>query len=714
MNWSCISKALRAAAGPAWGAWLLCFPPTVESRGGDGTDSLLARASLAVRGENWSEGADLADEILARGDRSLDAHYYGAICRRELGKRTSLVFRQIQWDKARKHFSAVFARDSSFRDILYQSALFQEYDDELEDALDAARAQIIRHPEQVESGIGLLRIGSHYVSATDPVEAERWLGKREDPYSRFFLAELLRRHGQFARAESLLLRLQEGTDIAPQVTCLALARLYAALGEGGEALAQATYWNGAANAVTPFGAAVVFGDIAPVIDDEELARYRTLRTEEEWTAFFRAFWETRDPAPASPVNARLIEHLRRYAKAEKEYEYFGVRTLSSNPDPTLLGRLPQSFDVNREFNDMGLIYLRHGAPDAVQVTSSSGDDDVSWRYDGSVDSPPRIFIFARRYRVANDWRLTSIPTNAEMRDKLSGWDSRYGVDPQRWPQVGADLEAERGSSVTLALRSEHHVWEGNPKRVVVPHAIEAFRAADGKTLLDVSYAVTLDEFAEGERDTQRTLPLEVGISFISLKGGKSRRELDTLRIPFGAGTEGSYISLIRRTLLPDSLRVAMHVRTLGGGTIGTWSEFVSVPSFTHPGLALSDLQILLPSERPASIEIDGVKILQSPFRAYRRSSKIFAYLQIYNLVRDIEGKTEYTAAYELIPSSPPRPDRAILLEERTKDLAEESSAEFIPLNLGAAPPGTYVLRATVTDRKRVETLTREREIEILP
>jgi hypothetical protein len=86
-------------------------------------------------------------------------------------------------------------------------------------------------------------------------------------------------------------------------------------------------------------------------------------------------------------------------------------------------------------------------------------------------------------------------------------------------------------------------------------------------------------------------------------------------------TEGSYISLFRRTLLPDSLRVAMHVRTLGGGTGRDMERIPERPrrSLIRGSFSLSDLQFLLPSTEPASIEIDGVRILQSPFRAYRRS-----------------------------------------------------------------------------------------------
>ena len=697
------------------GGTVLAYPfPRDPPPSGTSRDSLVARASVAVQKGEWEGGADLSEEVLAGNSGDLDAHYYGAICRREIGKRTSLILREIQWDKARKHFSAILSKDSSYRDILYQYALFREYDEELEDALEAARLQVIRHPEQVESQLGLYRIGRHYIAVTDPPGALQWLRSRQDSHSQFLCAELLRRHGQFRQAETILLRLQEMTEIPPQVTCLSLARLYASLGKDGEGLAQATYWNGVDNVASPLGEALIVGDLVSIINDDELERYGALQSEAEKIGFFRAFWESRDPAPALPINARLIEHFRRYAKAEREYEYFGPRTLATNPDPTLLGRLPKSFFLNQEFNDMGLIFLRHGAPDGMLVSSSSLDDNVSWRYNGGPGLPSRIFLFARHLRAANDWRLTSIPTDPQMQGKVALWDSRYGVDPLRWPQVATELEAERTSSVSTALRSEHHTWDADTKEMTVPHAIDAFRAENGKTLLDISYAVTPEEFIEAAEDTARTVGLEVGISFISLKGGKSRHELDTLRLPVNGGTHGSFISLFRRTVVPESLRVAMHVRPAGGKVIGTWSEFINVPAFQGTAFSLSGLQLLLPSTVPSSIEIDGVRIIQSPFRAYHRTAKLYSYLQIYNLVKDAGGKTKYSAIYDLIPRDPLRPEESIRMGEVTRELTEDTRADFLPVDLRTVPPGKYLLRVTVTDRKRVETLTRDREIDILP
>ncbi|HMK38415.1 MAG TPA: GWxTD domain-containing protein [Bacteroidota bacterium] len=708
------SKAFLRLALIAGGALLNSVPARGLPPPENPADSLLALAAESVRAERWSEGARLSDEVLALRKGDIEANYYGAICRRESGKRTSLFLREIQWDKARAHFHAVFARDSSYRDILYQYALFREYDDELEEAVDAALGQVGRHPEQVESQTGLFRIGRHYISATDPGEAVKWLQGRNDMYSMFFLAELLRRHGRFREAESSLLRLQEMSRLPPQATCIALARLYACLGKEGEGLAQATYWNGVDNAASAIGASLIFEDLKPVINDDELERYGTLRSEGERILFVHAFWESRDPAPASTVNARLIEHFRRYAKAEKEYEYFGPRTLARNPDPTLLDLLPRSFRLNREFNDMGLIFIRHGEPDAYQVTSSQGDDNDSWLYSASADAPARIFIFARHMGVANDWRLTSIPTDPQMKSKVALWDTRYGVDASRWPQVQDDLESERRSSVAQALRSEHHTWEKGTKTIAVPHAIDAFRAENGRTLLDISYALSQEDIAGPAGDTSRRIPLEVGISIIPLRGGKSRHELDTLSLPAGLLTDGSYISLFRRTMVPDSVRVAMHVRSAGEDVIGTWSEFINVPSFQGASFSLSDLQLLLPRATPASIVIDGVRIVQSPFRAYRRSATLYSYLQVYNLVKDADGKAKYTAVYELIPDDPLRVEESIPLAEVTRDLSEDTRSEFQRVDLTGAKPGSYLLRVTVTDRKRVETLTRERKIAILP
>ncbi len=47
-----------------------------------------------------------------------------------------------------------------------------------------------------------------------------------------------------------------------------------------------------------------------------------------------------------------------------------------------------------------------------------------------------------------------------------------------------------------------------------------------------------------------------------------------------------------------------------------------------------------------------------------------------------------------------------------RDLSDDSRAEFRQLDISKVKAGTYLLTVSVTDKKRVQTLTRTREIEI--
>ena len=65
---------------------------------------------------------------------------------------------------------------------------------------------------------------------------------------------------------------------------------------------------------------------------------------------------------------------------------------------------------------------------------------------------------------------------------------------------------------------------------------------------------------------------------------------------------------------------------------------------------LSDLQLLLPSSREPAIEIEGVKVMQSPFHRVPRGNPLMTYIHLYNLTQDVWGKTLYTVRYLVAPS----------------------------------------------------------------
>jgi hypothetical protein len=130
-------------------------------------------------------------------------------------------------------------------------------------------------------------------------------------------------------------------------------------------------------------------------------------------------------------------------------------------------------------------------------------------------------------------------------------------------------------------------------------------------------------------------------------------------------------------------------------------------------MQLSSVEFLLPSDQELSIEIDGIKVIQSPFETVANDRPLYTYVQIYNLIKDISGNTEYTAAYRINPGTSPSRGSATLLLEKTVEGTEDMATEFRPLDLSGVDEGMYTLTVSITDRKRVHTLSRSRTIEIV-
>jgi hypothetical protein len=166
-------------------------------------------------------------------------------------------------------------------------------------------------------------------------------------------------------------------------------------------------------------------------------------------------------------------------------------------------------------------------------------------------------------------------------------------------------------------------------------------------------------------------------------------------------------------VVPESLIVAVHVRVIGTTMIGGWRQPLRVRDFTGEGLMLSDLQLLLPSSREPAIEIEGVKVMQSPFHRVPLGNPLMTYIHVYNLTQDVWGKTLYTVRYLLAPpDADPGEDEDLLLEE-TLSGTSAFEARFRMLDLRAVDEGSYRLIVRVTDTKRNRVAQAERLIEVL-
>jgi hypothetical protein len=600
-----------------------------------------------------------------------------------------------------------------YRDVLLQLAILERYRGELDRALDLAYRQIALRPGLPEAEIGLYRIYRFLLYDQSPQDALRMLKLRPTHESLFFTAELLRRVNQLDDSEKLLRQLMLSPGEVPvQAALLSQTRIDVKRGRADSG--EHAYWEAVDRVSTGLGSALLFEDLKYIVTDAELDAYNALSSDRRKQAFFRSFWARRNPTPSAPSNPRLVEHYRRLLVAESEFEYYGFRNAFNDPERFRTFHFPRSFALNREYNDKGLIWIRHGKADVIRRALN---DTEFWIYFQRGEDPQRIFSFSMRNSVANNWRLISLPDAPELIEELAVYDKRYRdlltADPlARLGREGAVIDQSR-DNVEEGLATDRHTWREETVPLVIPGSVDAFRSDGGKTLLDITYGMPLDQIAEKLPAGTSEASIEVGVDISTPQGVRQSARIDTLRLAVDADFRGAYSGLFRSVVVPESLIVAVHVRVIGSAMIGGWRQPLRVRDFTGEGLMLSDLQLLLPSSREPAIEIEGVKVMQSPFHRVPRENPLMTYMHVYNLTQDVWGKTLYTIRYMLAPpDADPGEDEELLLEE-TLSGTSAFDARFRMLNLGAVDEGSYRLIVRVTDTKRNRVAQAERLIEVL-
>ncbi|HMK39791.1 MAG TPA: hypothetical protein VK569_10645, partial [Bacteroidota bacterium] len=723
----------------------------------------LGRAALAER--DWNAALEYANRVMAIDTGNIASRYIAAIAQREIG---SFAFREVafsgpsrygDWGKSRKEFKWILGRDSSFEDVLYQFSLLLRYEGDRDGALAMDSAQIARKPELVGPRFGRYNLFRYFMFAEDSTDFTGWLSGMPGTLPRYFMAEEFRRRGNLAAAETLFTSLlQSPGDVCPQVIHLALARLR--LKQGNRRAAELEYWKAVNEIRSPLGSAIIFDDLKYIVSDWELLLFNSLKSVPRQQEFFRSFWNFRNPSLALKTNLRLQEHIRRFIHAEETFEYYGARTAFNNPDRQHELHFPLAVSLNNEFNDMGLIYIRHGEADDVlrhdyspfddsvrepppgykqgvvsrqeqehakerferqfrerHLFSSAHDSFESWLYDATSETPRMIFNFQKHNAVGNNWRLVTVPSLDAMIGELQVWDSKYqrldaGMENERVPLI-TQMKAESEHVVHYALSTERQTWEKKTETFRFPHAIDVFRAPDGRSLLDVSYAIPLASLSRAVSDTVKSIPVEIGFSLVDAKARNAATQLDTIQVGFGRTRTGAILDLIRYTVPADSYAVSMHIRPLSTNLLGTWRQVLRVKDFASSDLSMSSVQFLKASTETGALAIDGVKVVQSPFRTQLRTEPLLVYFQVYNLVPDAFGATSYKSECILLPLDEADPEKGKVIFTKEKVEKEKMVAEFDQIDVRSTPPGHYRFIVKVTDRKRVQTIMAERELDIV-
>jgi GWxTD domain-containing protein len=159
----------------------------------------------------------------------------------------------------------------------------------------------------------------------------------------------------------------------------------------------AAYFTGARASASAEAVALYRADLAWLADSAEMRAFDALDGAAARASWLEEFWTRRDVAQARGAGERQAEHYRRWFHARRS---FRLVSRHRHYDITERYRSPQS-----EFDDRGVIYLRHGEPDRRARLAQVGvEPNESWMYDRTPPAADLVFHFVAR-DDASDYKL---------------------------------------------------------------------------------------------------------------------------------------------------------------------------------------------------------------------------------------------------------------------------------------------------------------------
>lgn len=428
-----------------------------------------------------------------------------------------------------------------------------------------------------------------------------------------------------------------------------------------------------------------------------------------------------------------------------------------------------TYALNREYDDRGYIYIRNGEPNTVQKTlavsgapkalsqlTSDADElekkksgktedtfkyippNLTWLYKAAGSSDKLIFEFMQISSFHNEWRLGLPFLEPTMLEERVALDPRYDEILRAWdkgketwvlPKLKIATEntiKDFRTNVSVGLSTERHIPAETIENMDIAASLTTFLSVDDKTLVDVTYGVPLEYLAKKFGDSVRTAKIAITLQVRNRAGKLVWNDADTTKVKLSKDPQGSYVEFARITVPPDSYKVALQIQPVGLKSRGNWNANVRIRDYSKPGLAMSDIQFLLPAQGRGTLEVEGIRVMPSPFDMLTSNQILRTYVQVYGLSMDVARKTSCRIEYEFKRSGEEEGKGVVasvmgifrskkktsLLVGFDRQETESMITQYMPFPMEQFEPGEYAFTVRVTDKRLNRIVERSRSVDI--
>jgi len=475
------------------------------------------------------------------------------------------------------------------------------------------------------------------------------------------------------------------------------------------------YYEGAASDDS-VSVAAYRADLATIASDSVLREFDH-QTGAQRVAYLRNFWTERDRAELRADGERLREHYRRLFYARKNFQ---------------LTALNRHYDIveryrsgSRDFDDRGVIYIRHGEPASRATYAAPGlEPNESWRYtrpDGDL-----LFHFVAREDVQDFKLVESLFDVLGFSQQIALRGDKAGQNPVAEQLM---LSREQLSPIYERLQSAGQIGSGQyqaEERRMGQESIALGTTTDSYQLRFVEdLRVRTDVLAVGHDSSGTLVQITYAISGKGLEPVTvTRGYLYSVRVRFAANdrlgrvvasldTTRHFVSpepvpegehLVGRLALPVprgrfEYRLAIQQGEEAGVVLPR--DTVRVGGNTSDALALSDLVL---GSRTANLtwrRSEQDTVLFNPLETFKRSDEMQLYYEVEGLRPGAPYQVRLAVRRQgggggLFRKIFGGGSAALSLKFDAQAVAALESAHR-GLQLDQLKPGSYVLEVTVTD-----------------
>ena len=475
------------------------------------------------------------------------------------------------------------------------------------------------------------------------------------------------------------------------------------------------YYDGAASD-DPAAVAGYRADLATIGSDSVLREFDHTSGAQR-VAYLRQFWSERDRTELRVEGERLREHYRRLFYARRNFQ---LTSLNRHYD--IVERYRSG---SRDFDDRGVIYIRHGEPASRATYAAPGlEPNESWRY--TTPEGDLLFHFVAREDVQDFKLVESLFDVLGFSQAIGLQDDKAGVNPVAEQLM---LSREQLAPIYQRLQSAGRIGSGQYQAEERRMGQASIALGTRTDSYELRFAEDLrarsDVLAVGQDSTGRLVQIAYAISGKGLEPVTvTRGFLYSVRVRFAASdptgrvvasldTTRHFVApervpesehLVGRVSLPMpagqfQYRLAIQQGEEAGVVLPR--DTVRVGGPTSTGLSLSDLVLGTRTTNLAWRRSEQDTVLFNPLRTFKRGDEMQLYYEVDGLRPGSPYEVRLAVRKQggsggLFRKVFGGGGSALSLKFDAQAVAALESAHR-GLQLERLKPGSYVLEVTVTD-----------------